>query len=453
MKDFEQFCKEDSSFKELSGKWDAQRANANTLLHTAEQSSKKEDIESFRAANDELNATTALLDGKRKMLQHDYAEKTAEQEAAERGMQAVNGLRSGGEKTQSNKSLLELMESNEKIKALPRVQHYGEEIIQWNSPEARKTIALQFDAREFDPRNALRSTPGMRAAGEITTTAAPSPYQIMDLTVPYGLYPSTLLDVLPTFRMTNKSVTYRREDSLTRNEAATGETLSPTASTFQINLVTDTAHAIKGKFRVTEEELLSRTDALPFITFESERDLRRTGANQILQGDNTGENLNGIYNQATGSFTKGTSTPLNDNNGSPIQDIDAIGYAIQDCKVNGACIPSLGILHPNQFMPIRLMKNAIGDYIYGPPNQPITNFYVLGVRFLEEIEAIDGTGLVGDFSTYYALGIFQGITVEIGMSASDFENWERTVRFWFYGVNQVRRPRAFEKIANLTSAI
>jgi hypothetical protein len=445
------YLDQDSHVKATQGKWDAQRDAANDLLHKATASSKKEDIEAFQAANNELTATSVLLDGHRERASREWKEQqqkeAAEQQSARADLIAANPLKGGGDARQAPRSILDVIASSPEIAGLPRATYGDSEVIKWDSPQARKPIQLHFGARQFDPRNALRG--GMMAANEITTAAAPSPYQIQDITVPYALFDTGVLEVVNTFQMTNKSATYRRQSSLTRNEAPLGETSPTTKSTFAIELKTDTAHMIKGTFVVTEEELMSRADALPFVVAEANRDLRRTAAHQIFQGSDTGEDLNGIYNQATGSFIKGSSAPTLDNNDNAITTIDAIGYGYQDCRVVGACKPQLGFLHPNQFMPIRLLKNAIGDYIYGAPNLPMSDFYVLGVRFVEDIEAIDGTALLGDFNTYYSLGIFQGITVEIGMDGNDFGNWQRTIRFSFYGMNQVRRTSAFEKISNL----
>jgi hypothetical protein len=451
--EFETFIAQDSTVKDLNGKWGAQRAEADELLKKATASSDKADIEAFQAANNKLTATAQLLEAHQAKLKRDHQEnekrEAAEKEAAKRGMEATNGVANSGAKKSGPKyrNLFEAVEDHRDVKALPRTSYGDIDMINWSSSQARKPISIDLGARDIDMRNVLSGRMG--AVGELTTSLLASPYQIQDVTVPYALFDTSLLDVISTFPMTNKSVTYRQQTALTRNEAPTAEGSAPSKSTFTIALKTDTAHMIKGMFVVTEEELMSRPDSLSFIVAEAYRDIRRTAANQILQGDNTGENLYGIYNQATGSFTKGTTAPTVDNTGAAITNIDAIGYAYQDCRVNGACSPKMGFLHTDQTMPIRLLKNAVGDYLYGMPDQAPGEFYVLGIRFIEEIEAISGTGLIGDFNGFYSLGVFQGINIEIGMDSDNFSKWERTVRYSFYGVNQVRRTSAFEKIVNM----
>ncbi len=447
--DLEVLVNQDQIVKDLDGKWNAQREQVDVLMKKAVGSSDGADIEAFQKANADLAATDQLLQDRRSILKRDWERQQAEKEDAKRGMQAANPLNTGDNSRKPKKSLLAAIEEHPSIASLPRATYGDVQMIAWDKPEARKAIQLAFAANEINPVGVLR--PGsMYGANEITTSAAASPYQIQDITVPYALYDTSILDLVNTFQMTNKSVTYRRQTALTRNEAATAETGSTTKNTFTIGLQTDTAHMIKGTFVVTEEELMSRADALPFIVSEAMRDLRRTVANEMLQGNNTGEHLYGIYNQAGQTFTQGTSSPTTDNNGGAITMIDALGYGIKECRVTGACKPHLGILHPTQYMSIRLLKNAIGDYLYGnPATTPISDLYIHGVRFIEEIEAIDGTALVGDFNGYYSLGIFQGITVEVGFDSTDFGKWQRTIRFSFYGVNQVRRTSAFEKIANL----
>ena len=119
--------------------------------------------------------------------------------------------------------------------------------------------------------------------------------------------------------------------------------------------------------------------------------------------------------------------------------------------MNGVCVPNLGVIHPNNFLKIRLQKDLIGNYIFGAPNVPFTDIYVGGIRFVQSLYATVGSALLGDFNAYYGLGINQGIYMDLMYNGNDPINLARTARFWFRGLNQVRRPLAFEIVSNLPS--
>lgn len=173
-----------------------------------------------------------------------------------------------------------------------------------------------------------------------------------------------------------------------------------------------------------------------------------------MQGNNTGSNFNGLYGQADSStaFVLGTTAPTTDNNGNAINIIDAINYSIKILKVTGACVPDMAVCHPNQMTAIRETKDLFGRYLYGDPSQQVTpDLFIWGIRLVDEIEAISGQMLVGDFGGFYTLYLNQGLTTELGYDSTNFGAWERTLRFSLRGLNQLRRTTAMSVVSNLPS--
>jgi HK97 family phage major capsid protein len=82
---------------------------------------------------------------------------------------------------------------------------------------------------------------------------------------------------------------------------------------------------------------------------------------QILSGNNSGQNLNGLTNQATSYNTALTV------NGDGWKKVDLIGRAIQQIAVANEAAPNFCVLNPADAWNIRLQKTSTGEYIYGNP--------------------------------------------------------------------------------------
>ena len=85
---------------------------------------------------------------------------------------------------------------------------------------------------------------------------------------------------------------------------------------------------------------------------------------QLLFGDNTGTNLNGLTVQAQAFDTN----LLVASDG--YEYVDYVGRAINQIQVDNENEPNFVAMNPTAWWNIRLSKDANGNYIFGPPNMP-----------------------------------------------------------------------------------
>lgn len=116
--------------------------------------------------------------------------------------------------------------------------------------------------------------------------------------------------------------------------------------------------------------------------------LREEEEDQILNGDGTSPNLDGILN------TAGISTV-----GSAGTDIDAIVDAIRTIR-NDRRRPTAMVIHPNDWFStgFLLAKDSAGNYLIGDPRASVDQLNMLwGLRVVVTEAMTENTALVGDF--------------------------------------------------------
>ncbi|HMF62987.1 MAG TPA: phage major capsid protein [Edaphobacter sp.] len=108
---------------------------------------------------------------------------------------------------------------------------------------------------------------------------------------------------------------------------------------------------------------------------------------QILGGDNTGENLHGILGQAT---------PFNPSllGSGSYSRIDIVGRAVQQLTSAKELTPSFIVLNPNDWWNIRLTKDTLGRFLIGDP-QTTANAMLFDLLVIPTTSISAGTFLVG----------------------------------------------------------
>jgi HK97 family phage major capsid protein len=166
-------------------------------------------------------------------------------------------------------------------------------------------------------------------------------------------------------------------------------------------------------------ELMSYlTTALPYYV-DLEEEL------QLLSGDNTGVNLNGLITGATAFNTALLSLSAGWNR------IDIIGRAIQQILIAKELQPTFIVLHPTDFWNIRLTKDSYGRYILGNPQEsvgtPLTGGLmqapprIFGLVPVVTTSIASGTFLIGSGSPIACeIRDRMGMQVEIATQHSDY---------------------------------
>jgi HK97 family phage major capsid protein len=136
---------------------------------------------------------------------------------------------------------------------------------------------------------------------------------------------------------------------------------------------------------------------------------------QLLSGDGSGENLNGLIPQATGFDTSRLSASAG------WTKLDIIGRAIQQVTVAKEIPPTFVVLHPNDYWDIRLTKDGFGRYILGDPQIPVSRPQIFGLDLVPTTSIASGSFLVGSGNSAAAeIRDRMETIVEISTSHSDF---------------------------------
>jgi len=109
---------------------------------------------------------------------------------------------------------------------------------------------------------------------------------------------------------------------------------------------------------------------------------------QLLSGDSTGENLNGLITQAQ-AFNTGLL-----HNSQGWNKIDLVGRAIQQITAAKELLPTFVVLHPTDWWEMRLTKDNYGRYILGDP-QTSVDLTLFGLKVVPTTSIANGTFLVG----------------------------------------------------------
>lgn len=143
---------------------------------------------------------------------------------------------------------------------------------------------------------------------------------------------------------------------------------------------------------------------------------------QVLVGDGTGTNLNGIYTQAT-AFAAGSFAGNVDN----ANDVDSLVVAMNQIRVanhNGALTI---VMHPDDVTNLKLIKLSATDKRYVDRLLQVGSTMQLdGVPIIETTAMTQGTFLVGEMSKSL-VAEKGGIMVEVGLDGNDFTQNMRTI--------------------------
>ncbi|PIL41968.1 phage major capsid protein [Massilia eurypsychrophila] len=249
----------------------------------------------------------------------------------------------------------------------------------------------------------------------------------------------TIRDLVAPGRTASNLVRYLKETGFTNNAAPTGEGTRKPESTITYALtdasVKKIAHFIKASSEILED----------FPALQSQIDGRLTYGldfieeGQLLKGSGSGNNLNGIYTQATAY-----SAPMAITGATRI---DTLRLMLLQAEL--AEYPSDGIvLNPIDWAGIELTKDSTGQYIIGNPQGTLSPTLWSRPVVATQAMTVD-TALVGAFKL--AAQIFDRSDAGIVISTEnedDFVNNLVTILIERRLAFAVYRPEAFIKNAN-----
>lgn len=281
---------------------------------------------------------------------------------------------------------------------------------------------------EIDTKSAVDLTPDFPA------TLAPG-------IVAFRREPTRVASLFPNQGMPGPSLEYIRQTGVT---GAAG-TVSPGGAKPEIVPTIDTitafARKIAGHIGVNDESLLDFAATNQYLTGELTRALFSAENTQLLSGNGTAPNIEGILN-VTGVLTRTQAA-------SPETPIDTLEMALTDLRTGSSFTDATGyVMNPADWSAIRLLKNTYGDYILGHPAEG-DGAMLWGKPVVVTTDCPAKTVLVGNFDIGGALLIRQGITIETQSTGVDWTSNVTRFRAEERVGLAVYRPSAFVKVTLL----
>lgn len=173
----------------------------------------------------------------------------------------------------------------------------------------------------------------------------------------------TVRDLLSQGRMDGSTLEYVKETGFTNSAAPVAEAAAKPESDLKFDLTTTSAKVIAHWMKASKQILSDVSQLRSTIDQRLLYGLAYVEENQLLNGDGTGQNLNGIIPQATAYSAPITLT-------DPTS-IDMIRLMMLQAAL--AEYPSTGIvMHPSDWAWIETLKDTTGRYIIGNPQGQIT---------------------------------------------------------------------------------
>lgn len=254
----------------------------------------------------------------------------------------------------------------------------------------------------------------------------------------------TIRDLVAPGRTVSNLVRYLKETGFTNNAAPVAEGTRKPESNITYALtdasVKKIAHFIKASTEILED----------FPALQSQIDGRLTYGldlleeNQLLKGSGTGNNLNGVYTQATAY-----SAPLAISGATRIDTLRLMLLQVELAEYSGDGI----VLHPTDWAGIELTKDTTGQYIIGNPQGTLSPTLWSRPVVATQAMTVD-TALVGAFKL--GAQIFDRSDAGIIISTENEDDLvnnlvtiliERRLAFAVY------RPEAFVKNTNLDGSV
>jgi HK97 family phage major capsid protein len=246
----------------------------------------------------------------------------------------------------------------------------------------------------------------------------------------------TVRDLITPGTTQSNMIQYVKETGFTNNAAPISESMLKAESQLVYALmqsaVVTIAHWIHASRQILDDfqALMSNIDG------RLRYGLKLVEENQLLKGSGAGNNLNGIYTQATLYSAPIVIT-------SPTK-IDVIRLMILQAEL--ALFPSTGIvLHPSDWAGIQLTKSTIGDYIFSNPQATGTPM-LWGLPVVPTQAMTQGTALTGAFMM--GAQVFDREDANVVISTENQDDFIRnmvTIRCEERLALAVYRPEAFIK--------
>ena len=224
-------------------------------------------------------------------------------------------------------------------------------------------------------------------------------------------------DLLTVMPIDTGSVDYPKQSVRTNAAAPVAEGTAKPYSNYGWTRATAPVRTIAHLAKLTRQAL----DDAPRLQAEVDAEMRYGLAlaedSQILLGDGTGENLLGLYPQATAYVTPSGITLTDPNK------IDKLRLALLQASLG--LYPADGIvLHETDWTDIELTKDTNGRYIFANP-VGVVGPVLWGKRVLPTVSMAQGNFLVGAFKV--AATLYDRLKPEVLISSENADDFEKNL--------------------------
>lgn len=243
-------------------------------------------------------------------------------------------------------------------------------------------------------------------------------------------------DLLTPGRTTSNAIEYPKQTARTNNAAPVAETAEKPESNYTWGAANAVVTTIAHWVPVSRQAMDDIPQLESLIDGELRYGLDDAEDAQLLLGDGTGQNLNGLYTQATAY-----AAPIAITGASRI---DQLRLALLQVELADYA-PDGMVLHPTAWASIELTKTTDGAYIFANP-QALAGPVLWGRPVVPTKRIGAGNFLVGAFKL--AAQIFDRMETEVRISDQDRDNFIKnmlTVRAEKRLALAVRRPAALVK--------
>lgn len=311
---------------------------------------------------------------------------------------------------------------------------YGDQLVNSEKFKAIDTAgawrgSIRVQAERADITSANTTVGAGRSAG---TSLVPGHRVPGIITPPQRML--TIRDLLAPGTTSSNSVEYVKEVGYTNNARPVTEGTTKPKSDLTFNMTSTPVRTLAHIFKASRQIMDDAPGLASYINARGSYGLKYVEEQQLLNGNGTGQNLDGVLNQATSfapAFNASDETP-----------IDRLRLAL--LQVILAEYPSNGfVLNPIDWTRIELTKDKEGRYIVGNAQSPIGPT-LWGLPVVQTQAMAAGEFLTGAFNL--GAQIFDRMGVEVLLSTendTDFEKNMVTIRIEERLALAVYRPEAF----------
>lgn len=292
--------------------------------------------------------------------------------------------------------------------------------IKSGSREERRRISIEiageFQFRCLDPGFLARTT--FSTATESISGASGANIQVIP-GIPGILnqQPLYIADLFAQGTTTGDVVRFIQEQTFANSATRVAEGAAKPESALDLGIVDTTVQKTATFLKVTEEMLADFGQMQAFINARLGYMVQALEDQQLLTGTGTNQ-IKGVLNQTGLQTTSGAADP-----------IDAICRAIEfvrGANAAGFAQPDAIILHPLDWLTMKLKKDANGQYLFGGPGYApygiggYSNVSMMwGLPVVSTISMTRGTGLVGAFRMGAQIFRREGLRIETTNSDQD----------------------------------